>query len=463
MRRRFHWDKKYIYWGVTAFLVIAAATVFYLALSYVQVLGYYTGRLVDILSPFIWGLALSYLLHPLMHGLENHVFRPLAKRLYRGKKEEKAEGFARGMAVLVSEIVMLAVIVSLFYLILPQLYSSVVMIVDNSPVYLSNLTKWVEKTLRDFPEMETYISDAIQSINKNLMDWARTTLLPSLGSMVSNLTTGVAYVVKGIYNLIIGIIVSVYLMGNHEGFAAGARRMLYSLFGLEGAERIRRALAFTDKTFMGFINGKLLDSAIIGLICYIVCALLNMPYALLVSVIVGVTNIIPFFGPLIGAVPSAIIILMVDPTKALIFVVFIILLQQLDGNFIGPKILGSSIGINGFWVMFAIIVGAGLFGFWGMLLGVPVFVLIYTAIENAIAKRLKKSDLPVETADYENLDHVDPVTRLPVKNALPILDEELPELTAEAPKEPKEVGEPKEAEEAKESKGPEEAKEPKQD
>ena len=293
------------------------------------------------------------------------------------------------------------------------------MIVDNSPTYLSNLTKWVEQTLSAFPELESYISEGIQSINTNLMDWARTTLLPSLGSMVSNLTTGVAYVVKGIYNLIIGIIVSVYLMGNHEGFAAGARRMLYSLFGLEGAEKIRRALAFTDKTFMGFINGKLLDSAIIGLICYIVCALLDMPYALLVSVIVGITNIIPFFGPLIGAVPSAIIILMVNPTKALIFVVFIILLQQLDGNFIGPKILGSSIGISGFWVMFSIILGAGLFSFWGMLLGVPVFVLIYTAIDSLIVKKLKKSDLPWETAEYVDLESIDPVTRQPVKRALP--------------------------------------------
>lgn len=444
MRRRFHWDKKYIYWGTTAFLVIAAATVFYLALNYVQVLGSGLSRIVSILSPFIWGLVLSYLLHPLMRGLEKHFFLPLATRLYKGKREAKAAGFARALSVLVSEIVMLAIIVSLFYLILPQLYSSVVMIVDNSPTYLSNLTKWVEQTLSAFPELESYISEGIQSINTNLMDWARTTLLPSLGSMVSNLTTGVAYVVKGIYNLIIGIIVSVYLMGNHEGFAAGARRMLYSLFGLEGAEKIRRALAFTDKTFMGFINGKLLDSAIIGLICYIVCALLDMPYALLVSVIVGITNIIPFFGPLIGAVPSAIIILMVNPTKALIFVVFIILLQQLDGNFIGPKILGSSIGISGFWVMFAIIVGAGLFSFWGMLLGVPVFVLIYTAIDNLLVKRLKKSDLPVETADYEDLDHIDPVTRLPVKLARPILEEELPELRPEEAAEPREEKESKE-------------------
>ena len=415
MRRQFHWDKKYLYWGVTAFLVIAAAIVFYLALSYLSVLGAGIKRLFGILGPFVWGLVLSYLLNPLTRGIERHLFQPLAKRLYKGKRAAKAEGFARGMAVLASEIVMLAVIVALFYLILPQLYSSIVMIVDNSPIYIANLTKWVEQTLQDFPELETYISDALQSINTNVMDWARTTLLPGLGSMVSNLTAGLAYVVKGVYNLIIGIIVSVYILSNMERFIAGVRRLTYSLFGIETAEKIRDGLAFTDKTFMGFTNGKLLDSAIIGLICYIVCAILNMPYALLVSVIVGVTNIIPFFGPFIGAVPSALIILMVDPMKTLIFVIFIIVLQQIDGNLIGPKILGSSIGINGFWVMFSIILGAGLFGFWGMLLGVPVFVLIYTLIDGAVVKKLKKSDLPWETAEYVDLESIDPVTREIIK------------------------------------------------
>ena len=306
-------------------------------------------------------------------------------------------------------------IVALFYLILPQLYGSIVMIVDNSPTYIANLTAWVEKTLKGFPELEAYITDALTNVNTNVFDWVRSTLLPGLGSVVSNVTTGVAYAVKAVYNLIIGIIVSVYILGNIEGFAAGARRLSYSLFGIESAERIRDLLAFTDKTFMGFINGKLLDSAIIGLICYIVCAILNMPFALLVSVIIGVTNIIPFFGPLIGAVPSAIIILMVNPMKMLIFVIFIIILQQVDGNLIGPKILGSSVGINGFWVMFAIILGAGLFNFWGMLLGVPVFVLIYTAVDHLIVKRLKRNDLPWEAVDYENLESIDPVTRTIVK------------------------------------------------
>ena len=261
-------------------------------------------------------------------------------------------------------------------------------------------------------------------------------MLPSLGSFLSNLTSGVVVVLKGLYNLIIGIIVSAYILGNLEKCAAGAKRLLYSVFTVEAAEKLREGVAFTDRTFMGFITGKLLDSAIVGLICYIVCAVIKMPYALLVSVIVGVTNIIPFFGPLIGAIPSAIIILMVSPIKCLIFVIFVIVLQQVDGNIIGPKILGNTTGINGFWIMFSIILGAGLFSFWGMLLGVPVFVVIYTLLDKLVSRKLRRSDLPTELDDYRDLDHIDPVTREAVRHgakAAPAAP--APEAPPEQPKE----------------------------
>lgn len=415
MRRHFRWDKKYLYWGITAFSVIACAILFYMALNYLPAIGKALGTLLHILSPFIWGLAITYLLTPLMRSLEKGVFRPLAERLYKKSKKSKGERLARNLSVLVSEIVLLALIVALIYLILPQLYSSIETIVSNSNTYINNITTWITKLLEDYPEILNYATSVLGEVNENVFDWAKNTLLPGLGNLLTNVTAGVYYVVMGVYNLIIGVIVSVYILGNIEGFTARAKRLLYSVFSIETAEKIREGIAFTDKTFMGFINGKLLDSAIIGLICYIGCAILNMPYALLVSVIVGVTNVIPFFGPFIGAVPSAIIILMVDPFKCLIFVVFIIVLQQVDGNIIGPKILGSSIGINGFWVMFSIILGAGLFGFWGMLLGVPVFVVIYTGINILVERKLKASDLPWETADYENMDHIDPITRNVVK------------------------------------------------
>ena len=414
MRRIFNWDKKYLYWGVTAFCVIACSILFYMALAYLPVIGTALKSLARILSPFIWGLIITYLLAPLYKGLYQGFFLPLTEKL-SGKKKKTSPKLAKALSVLLSIIVFLAMITALVYLIIPQLYSSVETIVNNSPGYIDKLSEWSKNTLANYPELRDFVTEKFAEINTNLFTWIRDTILPGLGSFVSNITAGVYYFLRAVYNIVIGIIVSAYLLSNMETASARAKRLCYCVFGVEWAEKIRSAIRFTDRTFMGFINGKLLDSAIIGLICYVVCAILKMPYALLVSVIIGVTNIIPFFGPLIGAIPSAFIILLVDPLKALIFVIFIIILQQVDGNIIGPKILGSSIGINGFWVMFSIILGAGLFSFWGMLLGVPVFVVIYTGITILVERKLKKRSLPVDPEDYADLDHIDPVTREPVK------------------------------------------------
>ena len=415
MRRHFRWDKKYLYWGVTAFCVIAAAILFYMALNYLPLLRQGLASLLHILSPFIWGLVICYLLTPFMRLVEKKLFGPLSKKLYKNSKRSDGSRFARSMSVLLSELFLLAVLTALVCLIIPQLYSSLQNMVANSPMYIETASRWITQLLEDFPEIEQYVSQTLGQVNTSLMDWIQNTVLPKLGSLISNVTSGVYYAIMGVYNLVIGIIVSVYVLSNLEQFGASAKRILYSVFSVEMAKKILEGLEFTDRTFMGFINGKLLDSAIIGLICYIVCSILRMPYALLVSVIVGVTNIIPFFGPFIGAVPSSIIILLVNPVKCLIFIAFIILLQQLDGNIIGPKILGSSVGINGFWVMFSIILGAGLFGFWGMLLGVPVFVIIYAAITGSVTRKLKRSDLPWEAADYMDMAYIDPVTYQPVK------------------------------------------------
>ena len=415
MRRPFKWDKKYLYWGGTAFCVIACAILFYMALNYLPTLGRAVKALVAILSPFIWGLVICYLLSPFMDLVERKLFLPLAKRLYRKNKHSDGAGFARAMSVLLSVIVLLALLTALVYLIIPQLYQSIETIVLTSPQYIENATQWLTKLLQDYPEIEGYVTQIVGDANESIISWLQSTVLSRMGGVVANVTSGVYGVLKGIYNLVIGIIVSIYILSDKEKFAANAKRTMYSIFSVEAAQKILEGLDFADRTFMGFIMGKLLDSAIIGLICYVGCVLLKMPYALLVSVIVGVTNVIPFFGPFIGAIPSSLIILLIDPFKGLIFILFVILLQQLDGNVIGPKILGNTVGINGFWVMFSIILGAGLFGFWGMLLGVPVFVVIYTAVNNLIEKKLKRSDLPWETAAYMELDHIDPVTLDPVK------------------------------------------------
>ena len=405
MRRHFRWDKKYLYWGITAFLVISASVLFYMLLHHLPEIQGMWSKIVTILAPFIWGLVLAYLLLPLTRALEKLFSSPRMRKAHiKGK-------FARIAAIVVSEIVLLVILTAFVLLILPQLYSSIETIVVNSPEYYKKMTDWLELRLEDHPEVEQYVSQALETLSNQLMDIVNNRLLPSMGSVLSSLTTGVFAALKGVYNLIVGIIVSIYLLANREIAKAGFRKVLYSVFSIETAEKIRAGLVFTDKTFMGFLSGKLLDSAIIGLICYIVCAILKMPYTLLVSVIIGLTNIIPFFGPLIGAVPSAFIILLVDPLKCLIFVVFIVVLQQIDGNIIGPKILGSTVGINGFWVMFSIILGGGLFGFAGMILGVPVFVVIYTALSALVDKQLRRNDLPQDFDTYARLDYIDAATR----------------------------------------------------
>lgn len=426
MKRVFKWDKKYLNWGVTAFLVVACAILFYMALNYIGLLRDGIGTLIKILSPFVWGLVISWIIHPMMRSFEDNLFMPLGRSIHK-KNPQASVKFARSFAVLLSEIVFLAMIAALVYLILPQLYQSLETIVRSSDGYISSLTTWIETVLIDYPEIESYLLSAVGTLNTGLIEWLQTTILPELGNLVTNVTAGVYYVLMGVYNLLIGIIVSIYVLGNLETFRANAKRMLYSAVSVDNAKRFLDGIKFTNRTFVGFLNGKLLDSAIIGLICYVCCSLLKMPYALLVSVIVGVTNIIPFFGPFIGAIPSTIIILMVSPLKALIFVVFVFILQQVDGNIIGPKILGSTTGINGFWVMFSIILGAGLFGFWGMLLGVPVFVVIYTLINMSVEKNLKEKDLPWETCDYVGMDYIDPVSReiVKVKAEDPLEDVEL--------------------------------------
>lgn len=399
MRRIFNWDKKYLYWGVTAFCVIACSILFYMALAYLPMIGRALGSLGRILSPFIWGLVITYLLSPLYKTLYKNVFLPMTERL-SGKKKRGSPRAAKALSVLLSIIVFLAVITALVYLIIPQLYASIETIVNNSSTYVAKLSEWSQGLLANYPEVQTFVTEKFEEINTNLFGWIRDTILPRFGSFVTNVTAGVYYFFRAVYNVVIGIIVSVYLLSNRESATARARRLCYCVFGLERAERIRDAIRFTDKTFMGFINGKLLDSAIIGLICYIVCAILKMPYALLVSVIIGVTNIIPFFGPLIGAIPSAFIILLVDPLKCLIFVIFIVILQQIDGNIIGPRILGDSTGLSSMWVIIAVLTGGGFFGVLGMFFAVPVFAMGYSLVTFLVEWRLQKKNMPLDSMEY---------------------------------------------------------------
>jgi len=408
--KRFKWDKKYLYGGITSFCVICLAIVFYKGLDSISSISSFLSYLMNILTPFVWGIAIAYILNPLMCAYQRLLFVPIFARFFKnsGKKDKRCEKWGRSCALFLAEITLLLIVAAMIWMVVPQLVVSVKSIIMSSSSYATVVYGWIEMFLSDYPDIEAFITDAYGSLSVSLIDWLTNSLLPEMTSIMTNVTNGVFYVLRGLYNFLIGIIVSVYVLSSKETFAGYAKKILYCIFTLEVTKKILAAFRFTDSVFMGFISGKILDSAIIGVMCYVACQIMGMPHVLLVSVVVGVTNIIPFFGPFIGAVPCAIIILMVSPFHCLLFIIFIFLLQQFDGNFLGPKILGDAVGISGFWVLFSILVGAGLFGFMGMLLGVPVFVVIYSGIKVVVEKKLERSGLPVETAEYHFLAHIDP-------------------------------------------------------
>jgi len=408
--KRYRWDKKYLYWGVTAFCVIAASILFYMLLNHLSWLRTMLGELGKILSPFVWGVVIAYLLYPLMKIYQRGLFTPIFKLIF--KKSARAETvvpkLSRGFAVLLSVISLLVIVTGMVWLVAPQLYNSLESIVVNSQNYVETVDTWIARLLTHYPEIGAVVSEVFGDISDGMLKVATNILMPQLKGIISDVISGGYVFAKGIYNVLVGIVVSIYVLYSRETFSAYGKKILYSIFSLEAAEKILNAVHFTNKVFMGFISGKILDSLIIGIMCYIGCVLMRIEYAVLVSFIVGVTNVIPFFGPLFGMIPSSLIILMESPMHALIFLIFVILLQQFDGNFLGPKILGNSVGIGGFWVLFSIIIGSGLFGFAGMLLGVPVFVIIFTFFKNLVNKKLVRSGLPMETATYKDVDHIDP-------------------------------------------------------
>ena len=224
---------------------------------------------------------------------------------------------------------------------------------------------------------------------------------------MSGLTVGVLNFMREIMNILIGLIVSVYVLFSKEKFSKQSKKITYAIFKPSNANMILHLTIKSNEIFGGFIIGKIIDSAIIGVLCFAGLSILNMPYAMLVSVIVGVTNVIPFFGPYIGAIPSAILILLAEPKMGIYFIIFIIALQQFDGNILGPKILGNSTGLSAFWVIVSILLGGGLFGIVGMLFGVPTFAVIYYVIKLLVDNKLEKKELPTVSGCYNEESYVD--------------------------------------------------------
>lgn len=359
-----------------------------------------------IVSPFIYGLVMAYLLCPVYNLVVRKTYHGLSVKF--GNKR-RCFVFARVLGTIVALAVLFGIVAGLFALLIPELVNSIVGIATDLPSKMEQLTEWVDKITVGLTNRE--IAEILRNLTlkgqDTLLTWVQNEFLPGLGTYMNMISEGIILTLKTVLNVFIGVIVCAYFLNNKEVFKAQSRKIIFALFRKEKADEIFNFAVFTNNTFGGFINGKIIDSAIIGVICFGAMSILQLPYPILISTIIGVTNIIPFFGPFIGAIPAATIIFLVSPVQAVYFLIMILILQQLDGNVIGPAILGETTGLASFWVMFAILVGGGLFGFAGMILGVPVFAVIYYYFGRFIRRKLRMRNLPEDTFDYKEYNRYD--------------------------------------------------------
>ena len=376
--------KPYLYGILAGFGAIALSIIFFFLIYRFDGFGDAISTLTGILMPFIYGAVIAYLLKPVCNTIEAFLRRFIP---------EKMKGLINALSVTFTILFGLLLVYALFMMIVPQLITSVTTLYYTAQRNFAKFVQWANHV--EFFEQNTQIMDLLNSaydtVSTSIDTLVKTKLLPSMQNIVSGAAIGVLNVVTVAKNLIIGIIVAVYMLASRKRFVQQGKLVLHSIVRPRWAQLITEEVKYADKMFGGFINGKIMDSAIIGVLCYIGCLIFKFPSALLVSVIIGVTNVIPFFGPFIGAIPATLLILIQSPIKALWFVLFVLVLQQLDGNIIGPKILGNTTGLSSFWVLFAILLFGGLWGFVGMIVGVPLFAVIYDVIKKLVIHGLQRN------------------------------------------------------------------------
>lgn len=385
--------------GMTAFMVIAAGIIFFFTFLRFTDISKFFGTITEVLTPITYGFVIAFLLNPIMKKVEKWV-RPLLEKWI--KKETLIDKVSRTVGVFSALVFGIALITALLNMVIPELYNSIRDLVITLPGQISD---WIQ-------ELNAMSEDAnnstVQQIWQNVLiqgsqaleKWVQTDLLKQTNVLMTSVTTGVLSVVNAVLDLLVGLMTSIYVLFSKEKFMGQSKKMVYAFLKPKHANVAIHIARKANEIFSGFIIGKIIDSAIIGVLCFIGLTILKMPYVLLVSVIVGVTNVIPVFGPYIGAIPSIILIFLVNPIQGLYFAIFILLLQQLDGNVIGPAILGDSTGLSPFWVIFSIVVGGGLLGVFGMVIGVPTFALIYYIIKMLVNQKLEQKELPITTTCY---------------------------------------------------------------
>lgn len=390
---------QYVRQGLMFFAVGVALILAYYVVNNFSVVSAGFDRINDILMPFYIGLVIAYLLCPIYNGTTRIIYQLNKGRF---KKPINDLRLARVIATFISITVLIVAVGGVIMMILPDLWESIMGLVMGLPDTMSRFIQWLRGILESNPEAMAFLEGKLDGLADTILIWVQEKMVPGAEAVLNNVSVGVIGTVGVIFDLFVALIICVYVLNSKEKFIAQAKKLVLAVFKPEMANEIFELGTLSNETFGGFINGKIIDSIIMGILCFAAMSALGLPLPMLVSVVVGVTNIIPFFGPFIGGIPSGIILLIIEPVAALKFALMILVLQQIDGNIIGPKILGKTTKLASFWVMFAIIVSGGLFGFVGMILGVPVFAILYTYISRAINRRLENREMETDTLLYED-------------------------------------------------------------
>lgn len=351
------------------------------------------GEIVKVLMPVILGIVIAFLLNPLMMIIEKFLYR------FVFKKKKKRSKLVRTISLTITCILFIAFVSGLLYVIIPEIINSITTIFDNVSVWADQISKWITELFKNNQNIQNILLEKLKEYTKDINN-----LITTFKPVLDNIQSGAIGVLSFIKNFLLGFIISIYLLASKENLFAQIKKIVIATNKKEKSEKIFSLSAQINRVFSGFLIGKIIDSLIIGIITFVVMTILDLPYIVMISVIVGVTNVIPFFGPFIGAIPSALLVLLSSGSlkEVIIFSIMILAIQQFDGNILGPAILGSSTGLPAVWVLISILIGGGLFGFTGMVLAVPTCAVIYDLTRTSIESKLAKKKLPVKTGDYFN-------------------------------------------------------------
>ncbi|MBQ8318126.1 MAG: AI-2E family transporter [Lachnospiraceae bacterium] len=407
------WNKNYFRLGVVLTVSLCICTVFGQLIQ--EWRGIFKGldTLMSAMTPFVIGIVIAFLINPIMVAYRRGFAHIFGKKF---KVWDYDEAFRKSKTpcLILTFLTFIGLLVGFLWIVIPRVYESLQDLVENAPSYIESMRSWVEKMFAKNEFLEGQLNSVLIYLEETVMGFINSKIVPNIGDIVAKVSTGLVSGVTAVFNFLVGLIVAIYLLGSKDIFLAQSKKIIYCLFSKEKGNRILEGASYANSVFGGFINGKIIDSVIIGFMCYAFTGPIGMKYAVLISVIVGVTNVIPFFGPFIGAIPGALLALMDSPMYFLIFVIFVFLLQQFDGNILGPLILGDSTGLSGLWVLVAILVGGDLFGVAGMILGVPVFACIYAFFAVQLRDKLRAKGLSSKTEDYFRLKGFDEETGEPI-------------------------------------------------